>query len=78
MNVDIEVAAESLLTLVASLAEVREIVITQDGHPVARLMPVEARATKRIGIAKGLFEVPESIDTNNIETIRLFRGESAS
>ena len=30
---------------------------------------------KRIGVAKGLFEVPESIDDHNKEVAHLFLGE---
>jgi antitoxin (DNA-binding transcriptional repressor) of toxin-antitoxin stability system len=45
---------------------VHEIVITRDGRPVARLVPVEpAHTGKRIGIAKGIFDFPESTDSNN-------------
>jgi prevent-host-death family protein len=56
----------------------REIVIARHGKPVAVLCPVSGRKPgKRIGVAKGRFEVPESIDGENAEVARLFRGEGA-
>lgn len=51
----------------------REIVIARNGRPVARLVPMEvAPAGKRLGAAKGQFEVPESIDLHNDEVARSF------
>jgi len=35
-------------------------------------------AGKRIGVAKGLFEVPDSIDAHNDEVARLFLGGQQS
>lgn len=53
----------------------REIVIARNGRPAARLVPIDAApAGKRIGVAKGLFEVLDSIDAHNDEVARLFRG----
>lgn len=57
----------------------REIVIARHGRPAARLVAIEASApagepSRRIGVAKGLFEVPESIDAHNDEVARLFLG----
>lgn len=43
----------------------REIVIARHGRPAAKLVPIDTREGQRIGIAKGLFEVPESIDAHN-------------
>ena len=41
--------------------EEREILITRNGVPVARLVPVDAMpAGQRIGVAKGKFAVPDS------------------
>ena len=54
----------------------KEILIARNGRPAARLVPLEkSSATQRIGIAKGLFEVPESIDEHNPDIARLFFGE---
>jgi len=53
----------------------REIVIARNGRPAARLVPMDvAPAGKRLGVAKGLFEVPESIDLNNDEVAQSFMG----
>ena len=40
----------------------REIIIARNGKPAARLVAMEqAPALNRIGVAKGLFEVPDSV-----------------
>lgn len=52
-----------------------EIIIARGSRPVARLLPLEsAPVEKRIGGAKGLFEVPDDIDILNLEIVRLFIG----
>jgi prevent-host-death family protein len=52
-----------------------EIIIARNGRPVARLVPIGARpVAARIGIAKGRFEVPDSIDDHNDEVAALFPG----
>jgi prevent-host-death family protein len=54
----------------------REIVIARNGRPAAKLVPIATGLPqKRIGVAKGLFDVPDSIDIPNDEVARLFRGE---
>lgn len=42
----------------------REIVITRNGRPVAKLVPLDTVLSpgKRIGVVKGKFKMPESID----------------
>ena len=56
----------------------REIVIARNGQPVARLLPVEKTgAGKRLGVAKGRFVVPQSIDTHADEAAALFLGGAA-
>lgn len=53
----------------------REIVIARNGRPAARLVPMDAvLPDKRIGVAKGVFEVPDDIDAHNDEVARLFMG----
>jgi len=50
----------------------REIVIARNGRPVAKLVPIDTVPTgKRIGVAKGLFDVPDNIDAHNDEVARL-------
>lgn len=54
-----------------------EIIIARNGKPAARLVPLNAKpAGRRLGIAQGLFDVPEDIDRANGEIERLFRGEA--
>jgi len=53
----------------------REIVIARNGKPAARLVPMaDSPVEQRIGIARGLFEVPDDIDTHNAEVAGLFIG----
>jgi antitoxin (DNA-binding transcriptional repressor) of toxin-antitoxin stability system len=68
-------AKSSLSRLVEAieLGEEREIVIARNGRPVAKLVPLVTRESgPRIGVAKGLFEIPDSIDQHNDEVARLF------
>ncbi len=74
-------AKSSLSRLVEAIeqGQEREIVIARNGHPVAKLVPMDtAPSGKRIGVAKGLFVVPDSIDAHNDEVARLFMGEMRS
>lgn len=73
-------AKTSLSRLVEAIeqGQEREIVIARNGRPVAKLVPVDsAPAGKRIGVAKGLFEVPDTIDVHNDEVSRMFAGKVA-
>ena len=55
--------------------EEREIIIARNGRPAAKLVPIEVlESGLRIGVAKGAFDVPDSIDANNDEVARLFLG----
>ena len=70
-------AKSSLSRLVEAIEQGREweIIIARNGRPAARLVPVDPfPASLRIGIAKGKFEVPDSIDLNNDEIAHLFSG----
>jgi prevent-host-death family protein len=50
-----------------------EIIIARSGRPVARLVPLADRHTgQRIGVARGKFTVPETIDADETEIGRLF------
>lgn len=56
----------------------KEIVIARHGRPVALLSQLPTRKPgKRIGVAKGRFVVPDSIDADSAKVARLFRGEPA-
>jgi len=70
-------AKSSLSRLVEAIeqGQEREIVIARNGRPAAKLVPVDTvPAGKRIGIAKGKFKVPDSIDVHNAEVAKLFLG----
>lgn len=57
----------------------REIVISRNGHPAAKLVPVSAGAVeRRIGVAKGLFEVPDDIDAHNAEVAGMFLDDATT
>jgi len=74
-------AKTSLSRLVEAIeqGQEREIVIARNGRPAAKLVPMDAVPSgKRIGVAKGLFVVPDSIDAHNDEVARLFMGEAQS
>jgi antitoxin (DNA-binding transcriptional repressor) of toxin-antitoxin stability system len=69
----------SRLVQAIELGSELEIIIARNGRPVARLLPMEAaRSTQhRIGVAKGLFKVPDHIDQHNDQVQRLFLGTTA-
>ena len=72
-------AKSSLSRLVEAIeqGQEREIVIARNGRPAARLVPLETvPAGKRLGVAKGLFEVPDDIDVHNDEVADLFLGRA--
>lgn len=73
-------AKSSLSRLVEAIeqGEASEIIIARNGRPAARLVPLDAAPPgKRIGVAKGKFEVPDSIDAHNDEVARLFLGRQS-
>ena len=61
-QVDIREAKDHLSKLLRQVASGEEIMITQDGVPVARLVPVEERPRRVFGIDRGRFEVPEDFN----------------
>jgi prevent-host-death family protein len=74
-------AKSSLSRLVEAIeqGQEHEIIIARNGRPAAKLVPVDAvPAGQRIGLAKGKFEVPDSIDTHNEEVARLLMGVAQS
>jgi prevent-host-death family protein len=52
-----------------------EIVISRNGVPAARLVPMPARKRLRWGLAKGKWKAPDDIDALNPEIEKLFYGE---
>ncbi|WP_246312463.1 type II toxin-antitoxin system Phd/YefM family antitoxin [Pseudaquabacterium terrae] len=77
-------AKTSLSKLVHELetGEATEFIITRNGRPAARLVPLAPPVrdrSRRIGVARGRFKVPQSIDAGNDEVQQLFvRGLCAS
>jgi antitoxin (DNA-binding transcriptional repressor) of toxin-antitoxin stability system len=72
-------AKSSLSRLVEAIeqGQEREIIIARNGRPAARLVAIEAaEPSARIGVAKGVFEVPDDIDAHNEEVARLFCGDA--
>ena len=71
-------AKSQLSRLVESieLGNTDAIIIARNGRPAAKLVSMQAqRGHVRIGIAKGLFEVPDSIDAHNAQVAELFIGK---
>lgn len=76
--VDLMQATSSLSRLVEAIehGQEREIIFVRNGRPVAKLVPIDsAPVGQRIGMAKGKFDVPETIDAHNEELARLFAGQ---
>jgi prevent-host-death family protein len=67
-------AKTSLSRLVAAVesGEEKEIVIARNGRPVARLVPLQAQAVRRLGLLDGQVNVPEDFDALNGEVEKLF------
>ncbi len=73
-------AKSSLSRLVEAIegGKEREIIIARNGKPAAKLVPIDANAAgKRLGVAKGAFEVPDNIDRHNSEVAALFTGNGS-
>lgn len=51
-----------------------EIVIARNGRPAAKLVPIETTQAQRLGVAKGKFDVPDTIDAHKEEVTLLFMG----
>lgn len=74
-------AKSSLSRLVESIeqGQEREIIIARNGRPAAKLVPTDKiPAGQRVGVAKGKFEVPDTIDAHNDEVATLFIGGAKS
>jgi len=73
-------AKNSLSSLVERVASGQdaEIVIARHGKPAARLVPLRSAAVpagQRVGVARGAFTVPDSIDAHAAEVATLFHGQ---
>ncbi len=55
-----------------------EIIIARNGKPAARLVALSSSPPgRRLGVAKGLFEVPDDIDGANDVIAGMFGGQSS-
>lgn len=71
-------AKSSLSRLVQAIEDGKEqeIIIARNGRPAAKLVPINNPAgSQKLGVAKGLFEIPDSIDAHNDEVAKLFLGQ---
>jgi len=52
------------------------VVVSRHGKPVAKIIPFsDAGVSRRLGVAKGRFKVPDDIDVSNPAIEALFSGE---
>ena len=64
-----------LLRLIESKRE-ESITVARNGKPIAKIVPYEsAPVSRRIGIAKGKFTVPDDFDADNEEIAAMLTGE---
>mgnify|MGYP006176775777 FL=1 len=68
----------SRLVEAVELGHVKEVIIARNGRPAARLVQIsEPRSQQRLGVAKGKFDVPNSIDNMNSKIAKLFSGRES-
>jgi prevent-host-death family protein len=61
--VDLMRAKDQLPDLVAQAAEEGEVILTQDGEPVAKIIPISrARKPRQFGSARGQIRMSEDFD----------------
>jgi len=54
-----------------------EIVIARNGKPAVRIVPLAPKpAGRRLGVAEGLYKIPDDIDEDNAAIASLFYGEA--
>eukprot|EP01030_Chromulinospumella_sphaerica_P017394 gene17394-17223_t len=73
---DAKAQLSRLIDALESGAE-KEIILTRNGRPAARLVPMADKIKRpvRLGLAKGLFEAPPFPDGRDEEAAALFFGE---
>ena len=77
MQVNVFEAKTDFSKLIRLIESGREefITVARNGRPVVKMIPVESTpVSKRIGIAKGKFEVPEDFDAGNDEIAAMLMG----
>ena len=76
--VNMHEAKSRLSALVEAVESGREteIVLARNGKPAAKLIAIDpVDRSKRLGVAEGRFKVPETIDDDEEEIIRMFTEE---
>lgn len=76
-SVNMHEAKTRLSALVEAVESGREqeIIIARNGKPAARLVPVAVRKPIRLGLAKGLFAAPDTIDEYEAEIQAMFEND---
>ena len=77
MQVNVYEAKTDFSKLIRLVESRREefITIARNGQPVAKIVPYEsAPVSKRIGVAKGKFTVPDDFDADNEEIAAMMTG----
>lgn len=74
-TINIHDAKTQLSRYVEQAAAGEEITIARAGKPVARLVPLENKPIRQLGLGKGKFTIPDNFDTMHQEAIlKLFEG----
>ncbi|MEE8138587.1 MAG: type II toxin-antitoxin system Phd/YefM family antitoxin [Thermoanaerobaculia bacterium] len=74
-QVGVHEAKTHLSRLLRRVAAGEEIVIARAGRPVARLVPMLSAGHRRLGLDRGLFDVPEDFDAPlPAEILQAFEG----
>ncbi len=61
-TLNIHAAKTHLSRLIEEVAEGEEVVIAKAGRPVARLVPIEKSARRKLGVLKGRLQIPGDFD----------------
>lgn len=69
-QVGVHEAKTTLSQLLKRVAAGEDVVITNAGEPVARLVPIAGTPRRRIGVYEGRFDVPDDIDETPDEILR--------
>ncbi len=74
LKVSVSEAKSQLSSLIEAIESKKEdqVIITRNGRPLARLIPLDAAC--RIGVAKNAFSIPDDIDVNNEKVAALILG----
>ena len=79
MQVNVNKAKTEFSKLIRLIESRREesIIVARNGKPVVKIVPIDsAPVSKRIGIAKGAFTVPDDFDADNEEIAAMLTGGS--